>query len=300
MAGPYWGGVHDGMQRARRGERHHHVPRPSAGRAWTYFFVVTLSLSWATAFAFGGPSNADHASWMVRLFWASVYYALVMGWQPLVGAAVARWARNEPRVLSRRHRPRVRDVALAIGVAIGLAAIATITALALGEPGGFAGLDAADVAGASIGAVLVLCAQAATEEYGWRGAPLVYAVEQWGARAGLIVHGLAWGAWYAPLFLLSSETPQASLPAAGGFTITCLLLGIVFGWLRLRTGSVIPSAIANAVLTITAGLPLLLQDGSTGARDAVFRWPGWPVIGAVALIVLVFRGRDLALAREST
>jgi uncharacterized protein len=143
------------------------------------------------------------------------------------------------------------------------------------------------------GALGVLCLQALTEEYGWRGTPLAYAIERWGVRAGLIVHGLMWGAWYAPLFLLSSPSPVDSLPAAGGFAITCLLLGIVFGWLRLRSRSIAPSAIANALLTIVAGLPLLLQDGSSGIRDAVFRGPGWPVIGIAALLVLVLRRRDL-------
>lgn len=32
------------------------------------------------------------------------------------------------------------------------------------------------------------------------------------------------------------------------------------------------------------------HDGSTGARDAVFRWPGWPVLGVAALLILA-RGR---------
>jgi hypothetical protein len=68
---------------------------------------------------------------------------------------------------------------------------------------------------------------------------------------------------------------------------------VVFGWLRLRSRSLLPSAIANALLTIVAGLPLLLQDGSVGVRDAIFRWPGWPVIGILAMFLLAFRRREL-------
>jgi membrane protease YdiL (CAAX protease family) len=141
---------------------------------------------------------------------------------------------------------------------------------------------------AAVGALLVLCLQAVAEEVGWRGAPLTYAVERWG-RAGLALHGAVWGVWYAPLLV------HDSLATAVGFVITCMLLGIVFGWLRLRSRSVLPSAIANALLTIIAGLPVLLRDGSVGIRDAVFRWPGWPVLGVLAVVLLVARKHEMQL-----
>ena len=78
---------------------------------------------------------------------------------------------------------------------------------------------------------------------------LAYAVERWG-RPGLVVHGAMWGVWYAPLFILSSAATRDSLESASGFVV---------------------------------------RDGSAGIRDAVFRWPGWPTLALVALIVLFVR-----------
>jgi membrane protease YdiL (CAAX protease family) len=291
MAGPIGFGVFKALNERRR--RAAATPAsPSAGEGWWYFILTTLALSWLTVGLVEPPAlhEGDAAT---RLLNASLFYAALMGWQPLVAAWLARWWRDRPSVQNGGMRwPRLRELALGAGVAVGLAASAMLVARLVGESAEFSFPLTGGAALAAAGAFAVLCVQAVSEEYGWRGAPMMYAIERWGVRQGLVVHGLLWGAWYAPLFLVSSPT-LAALAPAGGFAITCLLLGIVFGWLRLRSRSIVPSAIANALLTIVAGLPLLLHDGSSGIRDAVFRWPGWPVIGCVAVLVLVVRGRDL-------
>jgi membrane protease YdiL (CAAX protease family) len=297
MGGPIGFGVHTTLRalderrrRAGGGSR----PPPAPGHGWWYFIVTTVCLSWLTAGLLGTPPLREGEPMASRLLWASVFYAATMGWQPPVAAWLARLWRDRPTPLGGGMRwPRLRDVGLAVAIAAGLASTAMLVARLFGEPSHFALAIDAGSALVVAAALALLCLQALTEEYGWRGAPMTYAIERWGVRAGLIVHGLMWGAWYAPLFLLSSPRPLDSLSPAGGFVITCLLLGIVLGWLRLRSRSIAPPAIANALLTIVAGLPLLLQDGSSGIRDAVFRWPGWPVIGIAALLVLVLRRREL-------
>ena len=299
MAGPIGYGVSDGMRRARRNEGSRRPPPPSPVASWAAFVVITIALSWITAAAIGTHLQIEAQSRVVRLFWASIYYTAVMGWQPLVAAWLARWAyRGATTEAGLRSSRRIRDYALAVGSATGVATIAMVIARVHGEP---MLVDTTDVsvgvvaAAASFGAFVVLCVQSVTEEYAWRGAPLAWVIDRWGARAGLVIHGVAWGAWYAPLFIVTGTDPSTSAAAAGAFVLTCLFLGIALGWLRLRTGSILPPAIANAVLTLMAGLPVLLASGSSGARDAVFRWPGWPVLGALALLILVF-GRP---SRES-
>ena len=42
---------------------------------------------------------------------------------------------------------------------------------------------------------------------------------------------------------------------------------------------------------------ILALAASSGGRDAVFRWPGWIVIGGVAIALLVWRRRDLMVHR---
>jgi membrane protease YdiL (CAAX protease family) len=297
MGGPIGHGVYKALDEQRRkagtGARLPHVP----GQGWWYFILATTCLSWLTAGLLETPPLREGDPMASRLLWASLFYAATMGWQPIVAAWLAKLWRDRPTSLNGGLRwPRLRDVGLALAVAAGLASTAMLVARLFGEPSHFVLAIDADSTLTVAAALALLCLQAVTEEYGWRGTPMTYAIERWGVRAGLIVHGLMWGAWYAPLFLITSPTPFASLSPAGGFVITCLLLGIVLGWLRLRSRSIAPPAIVNALLTIIAGLPLLLQDGSSGIRDAVFRWPGWPAIGIAALLVLVLRGRDLESA----
>jgi len=295
MGGPIGYGVYKALDEHRRRTAHGEAP-PAPGRGWWHFILTTLCLSWLTAGLLGRPSTQADDPVASRLLWASVFYAVTMGWQPLLAAWLAKLWRDRPTALNGGMRwPRLRDVGLAVAIAVGLASAAMLVARLFGEPSHFGLSTGAGSALAVALALGLLCLQALTEEYGWRGTPMTYAIERWGVRAGLIVHGLLWGAWYAPLFLLSGPTAVDSLYPAGGFAITCMLLGIVFGWLRLRSRSIAPPAIANALLTIVAGLPLLLQDGSSGIRDAVFRWPGWLVIGIAALLVLV-RRRDLESA----
>lgn len=293
MGNPIAHGVEQALRRARRGERPPPGPA-STGTAWFYFVVATICLSWLTAAAIGGPWFDGDEPLARRLLSAALYYAAVMGWPPVVGAWLARLVRDErKRTPAGVRLPGIRQVAVAVVLAVGLAVLSMLVARLFGEASGHSASDpiGRDAGIAIAGAIVVLVVQAFTEELGWRGFPLTCAVDRWGERAGLIVHGLAWGIWYAPLFLISSGTPSESIPIAAGFALTCLLLGVVFGWLRLWSGSVFPSMVANAVLTVVGGIPILAL--ASGGRGAVFRWPGWIVIGGVALVLLIWRRRDL-------
>ncbi len=290
MPGPVAYGVFKALEDKRRTDGR----KPSRffpGQGWFVFVVAAMSLSWLVAGLLADHPPPTDERVTVRLWYASLYYAATMGWQPLAAAwFAARWRDARRGTDAGLRWPRMRDIGLALVLAGGIAAAAMVIAGVAGEPlhAGSPFVGGATAPLAAIAAMLVLCLQAVTEEYGWRGAPLAYAVERWG-RPGLVVHGAMWGVWYAPLFILSSAAPRDSFATAGGFVVTCMLLGIVFGWLRLRSKSVLPSAIANALLTILAGLPLLLRDGSAGIRDAVFRWPGWPILALAAVIVLFVR-----------
>lgn len=282
MGSPIAHGVFKALDKQRR-------TVPPAGKApgsgWLYFVLTTLCLSWMTAGILTARLGPPDGLWS-----ASLFYAGTMGWQPVVAAWLARSWRDAPVALNGGLRwPKLGEIGIAIVVASGLAGAAMLVAYGFGER--VMAPRTNDGAALLFGALLLLCLQAATEEYGWRGAPMSYAIERWGSRTGLVVHGLVWGAWYAPLFLVASPAPIDSLLPAAGFVLTCLLLGIVLGWLRLRSHSIAPPAIANAMLTIMAGLPLLFHHSSAGVRDAVFRWPGLPVLAVTAAFVLLMSSR---------
>lgn len=126
------------------------------------------------------------------------------------------------------------------------------------------------------------------EEIGWRGW-LVPRLEPWGKTATVLVSGVIWGLWHAPLILLGYNYPGVpgwlSLLAMSGMTIS---FGAVFAWLRLASGSVWPAALAHGSFNAAAGLFVVFA--ATSDLDllviAPLGWTGWilPLILAGLLL----------------
>ena len=105
-----------------------------------------------------------------------------------------------------------------------------------------------------------------------------------------IAHGALWGLWYAPLLLVTTGTGLTSLARCAAFVVTCSLLGILLGWIRIAAKSVLVAASANATLTICAALPLFL-DGTSAPRTGIFLPVGWVPLGLAVLAILCTRHR---------
>lgn len=95
------------------------------------------------------------------------------------------------------------------------------------------------------------------EEWGWRGylLPQLLPLGQWPA---LLISGVIWGLWHAPVILLGYNYPQH--PQLGVLLMVgfCVIWGIIFGWSRLATGSVWPAVIGHGALNGMAGVTVLL------------------------------------------
>ncbi|MFI6597001.1 lysostaphin resistance A-like protein [Nonomuraea sp. NPDC050536] len=127
------------------------------------------------------------------------------------------------------------------------------------------------------------------EEWGWRGWLLPTLVRSRGLGQGLVLSGVIWGLWHAPLTLLGYNYPGLGPWAAAYFVVTCVFIGLIFGWLRLRTGSVWPPVIAHGTLNGTASLLFLFaakrpDPALAGITGAV----GWVVMGLTALALYKF------------
>ena len=77
------------------------------------------------------------------------------------------------------------------------------------------------------------------------------------------------------------------------FVVFGVLAGVLLGWLRLATGSVVPPTVAHAAPNAAAGLPLLLLRGVDPAVAGALDSPaGWMVLlAAVGLLVATGRLR---------
>jgi uncharacterized protein len=84
------------------------------------------------------------------------------------------------------------------------------------------------------------CKYAAGEEIGWRGYMLTRLVDS-GIRAPILISGLVWGLWHAPL-ILSGQYASGPHPILSAclFLIGIVAGGYVFAWLRLSSGSIWP------------------------------------------------------------
>ena len=100
------------------------------------------------------------------------------------------------------------------------------------------------------------------EEFGWR-AYLQHKLMPLGYRPALLITGLIWGLWHAPIIAMGHNYgldyagyPWLGIIAMIWFTVS---VGVVFGWLALRGKSVWPAVIAHAAINGIAGLPLLFS-----------------------------------------
>ena len=87
------------------------------------------------------------------------------------------------------------------------------------------------------------------EEIGWRGF-LVPELAGWvGARGACVFSGVVWALWHMPAILWHGYGADGGTPKiyqVACITAMVMLSAIVMGWLRLKSGSVWPSALMHA------------------------------------------------------
>jgi uncharacterized protein len=278
------------------------------------FLALTFLASWFVAASLRVfELNAAPEALGTRLFATSLLYALTMGWQPLVATwVVLRWVdRSGQSDLALRPTRRIFTLvgglgalvfpllaaALAwVGVMFGLFAPATFSGHAESAPTEphTTLWQVLAMLGAFVGTLLLLWCQAFTEEIGWRGYFLPRAMQRLGRFRGLFAHGVVWGIWYAPVLFFSTYgelTPSGSVLRSLAFIVTSMLVGTLLGWLRLASKSLVPAVIANATLTLMAGLPYFVHGIDAGLRAAIFGAPGWIVLSVSVGILALSRFR---------
>ncbi|MFG1821942.1 CPBP family intramembrane glutamic endopeptidase [Microbispora bryophytorum] len=139
------------------------------------------------------------------------------------------------------------------------------------------------------------------EEWGWRGwllprllgdpavSPAPGPRRVWPA---LVLSGVIWGLWHAPLTLKGYNYPELGAWAAVLFVGFCVIFGALLGWMRLRSRSVWPAVIAHGSVNAVAGLALLLGDTAAppnAALAGITGVVGWVLLAATVLVAYRLR-----------
>ncbi|WP_187280516.1 CPBP family intramembrane metalloprotease [Microbispora hainanensis] len=114
----------------------------------------------------------------------------------------------------------------------------------------------------------------------------------------VVLSGVIWGLWHAPLTLKGYNYPALGAWAAVVFIGFCVIFGALLGWLRLRSRSVWPAVIAHGSINAVAGQALLLGDADAppnAALAGITGIVGWVLLAA--LVLAVYRLRPVAVPR---
>lgn len=130
------------------------------------------------------------------------------------------------------------------------------------------------------------------EELGWRGF-LVPALRRYGTWPALLISGVVWGLWHAPVILLGYNFARTDVTGVLLMTAGCLAWGVLLGWLRLRSASLWPAVFAHGAMNAAAAMVFWFYAAGTSIDMALAgplgaaRW----IVCAIVVVVLLMTGQ---------
>lgn len=100
------------------------------------------------------------------------------------------------------------------------------------------------------------------EEIGWRGYLLGFQIEKYGKRKAVLINGVEWGLAHLPLiyfgFNYSLNNPGAPYTNMALMMVVCVIIGIMFSYITIKTGNCLYAAIMHGVVNVIGELPVYM------------------------------------------
>jgi len=125
------------------------------------------------------------------------------------------------------------------------------------------------------------------EELGWRGL-LQRELSHLGFWKSSALIGVIWGVWHAPVIIQGWNYPQHPVPGVFMMIVWTLLLAPIFGYVTLKSRSVLAAAIIHGTLNATASIPLLVIVGGSDLTVGITGLAGFVVLAIINLGIFVF------------
>ncbi|MDO5107027.1 MAG: type II CAAX endopeptidase family protein [Coriobacteriaceae bacterium] len=133
------------------------------------------------------------------------------------------------------------------------------------------------------------------EEWGWRGYLLPHLLERFSIIPTLLISGIIWGLWHAPITLIGHNygLGYAGYPFTGiaAMCLFCIEICVFMSYVTLRTGSCLPAVFAHGMVNGSAAMGLIFS--ATGGNPFVGPTPTGIVGGAFFIVAAIFMVRDL-------
>ena len=122
------------------------------------------------------------------------------------------------------------------------------------------------------------------EEFGWR-AFLLSKLLPLGRERAIILHGVIWGVWHAPVIAMGHNYPGYPLIGSILMVVSTIFLGTFLGWIYFASNSIVAPSLAHGAINQSASIFLFFMVGLNPITGGVTGVPGLLLWGLVALVL---------------
>jgi len=122
------------------------------------------------------------------------------------------------------------------------------------------------------------------EEFGWR-AFLLSKLLPLGRERAIILHGVIWGIWHAPIIAMGHNYPGYPLIGPVLMVVSTIFLGTFLGWIYFASNSIVAPSLAHGAINQSASIFLFFMVGLNPITGGVTGMPGLLLWGIVALVL---------------